>query len=338
MDKIKIGIIGGGRIGKVHIESITRFVPAAEIVYLADTYMNDELKKWAFEHGISQSVSDPEVIFSDPSIDAVLICSPTATHADLIQRAAQAKKHIFCEKPVDTDLQRIYKTLKVVEDSGVKFQIGFNRRFDHNFSALQKTVAEGKIGDIQIVKISSRDPEPPSAEYVKGSGGIFIDMMIHDFDMVRFLTGMEVVEVYAVGSVLIDPAIGEAGDVDIAMVQLKFENGALGIIDNSRKSCYGYDQRAEVFGSLGAAMIENDTPSSVKLSTKDGVTGEKPFHFFLERYLAAYSREVVEFAEAILYDKPITCGPIDAVKPVAIALAANKSLKEKRPVLLSEIE
>ena len=332
MAPIRIGIVGGGRIGKVHIESIVRFVPEAEIRCLADPLMNDNLQAWAIAQGVLSCVDDPEIVFSDPQIDAVLVCSPTPTHASFVQRAAECGKHVFCEKPLDTDLKRIDETLRVVEQAGVKFQIGFNRRFDHNFSALQKIVADGGIGDVQLLKITSRDPSPPPAEYVRNSGGIFMDMMIHDIDMARFLTGLEVVEVYAKGAVLIDPAIGDAGDVDTAVLQLTFSNGALGVIDNSRKACYGYDQRAEVFGSKGSAQIENDAPSTVRVSSAGGVVCEKPLHFFLERYLNAYSREIIEFLGAVKEDKPVPCGPMDARKSVQIALAATQSLHEGRPV------
>jgi len=337
MKKLRVGIIGGGRIGKVHATSISRYVPTAELVALADPFLTEELENWAHEMGIAETYKDSLSIINHEGIDAVLICSPTDTHADLIVAAAKAGKHIFCEKPVDTDLERIKSTMKVVEESGVKFQIGFNRRFDHNHRALQQSVAEGKIGEPHIVKITSRDPAPPSAEYVRSSGGIFLDMMIHDFDMVRFLSGREVVEVYAAGSVLVDPAIGDAGDVDTAVVQLLLDNGALAIIDNSRQAVYGYDQRTEVFGSKGCAKVENDTPSLLQVSTEESVATEKPLYFFLDRYIDAYAREVIEFAEAVQNDTPVSCGVVDAIKPVEIAIAAAKSLKEHRPIRISEI-
>ncbi len=337
MKKLRVGIIGGGRIGKVHATSISRYVPTAEIVALADPFMNEELEKWAHGLGISETTKDTDYIINHKGIDAVLICSPTDTHSDLVVAAAKAGKHIFCEKPVDTDLGRINKTMKVVRECGVKFQIGFNRRFDHNHSALRKRVTDGTIGELQIVKITSRDPSPPPVEYIKISGGIFLDMMIHDFDMIRYLSGMEVVEVYAVGSVMIDSAIGEAGDVDTAMVQLVLENGALGIIDNSRQAVYGYDQRAEVFGSKGCALVENDRPSLVQTSTAEAVSTEKPLYFFLDRYMAAYAQEIIEFAAAVQHDLPVACGIDDAIRPVEIALAAAKSLKEHRPVKIQEI-
>ena len=215
--------------------------------------------------------------------------------------------------------------------------VGFNRRFDHNFEAVEKAVAAGKIGKPEIIKITSRDPEPPSPEYVKVSGGMFLDMTIHDFDMVRFLAGCDAEEVYVEAANLVDPAIGEAGDIDTAIITLKMENGALAVIDNCRRAAYGYDQRAEVFGSLGMAAASNDSASNVQISTADGVTGEKPLFFFLERYMDAYGKEVTEFIDAIVNDTDTPLGVEDGLKPVLMGLAAKKSLEEHRPVKISEI-
>jgi len=215
--------------------------------------------------------------------------------------------------------------------------VGFNRRFDHNHSEIHKAVMENKVGDVHVIKVTSRDPEPPNAEYVKGSGGIFLDMMIHDFDMVRYLSNSEVKEVYATGAVLIDPEIGKAGDVDTAMVSLKMENGALAVIDNSRQAVYGYDQRTEVFGSKGCAKVENDRKSLIELSTKDSVESEKPLYFFLDRYIDSYANEIIDFINSVNDGAQIKCGIDDAIRPVEIALAASKSLKEHRPVLISEV-
>ena len=337
MEKLKIGIIGGGRIGKVHAESITNLVPNATIVALADPFMNEKLENWAKEKGICETFKDPYDIINHKGIDAVLICSPTNTHTQLIQAAAKAKKHIFCEKPVDTDLKRIEETMKVVRENKVLFQIGFNRRFDHNHCAIRDAVIENKVGDVHIIKITSRDPEPPSAEYVKGSGGIFLDMMIHDFDMARYLSGSEVKEVYATGAVLIDPEIGKAGDVDTAIVVLTMANGALAVIDNSRQAVYGYDQRTEVFGSKGCAKVENDTKSLIEVSTKNSVESQKPLYFFLDRYMDSYANEIIDFINSVQNGVQIKCGIEDAIRPVEIALAASKSLKEHRPVLISEV-
>jgi myo-inositol 2-dehydrogenase/D-chiro-inositol 1-dehydrogenase len=266
----------------------------------------------------------------------VLICSSTNTHADYVQRAAKANKHVFCEKPVDFDLTKIRKTLEMVDRSGVKFQIGFNRRFDHNFARIRQMVVEGRIGVPQILKITSRDPAPPSMEYVRVSGGIFLDQMIHDFDMARFLLGSEAVSVHACGAVLISEEIGKEGDVDTALVSLQFENGAIGVIDNSRKAVYGYDQRAEVFGSKGCCRTENDVPTRVSVETENGVTTDKPHYFFLERYAEAFAEEMKAFVGAISEGKEIRCGANDALMPVLMGLAAKKSLMENRTVLVKE--
>lgn len=214
-------------------------------------------------------------------------------------------------------------------------QIGFNRRFDHNFKQVANFIKEGKIGDVHIVKITSRDPAPPPIEYVKVSGGMFMDMTIHDFDMARYLSGSEVEEVYAQGTALIDPAIREAGDIDTAVITLKFKNGALGVIDNSRMAVYGYDQRVEVFGSKGCITVSNDTESSVVLSNAEGVTGEKPGYFFLERYMDSFRQELREFFDAIINDRETPVTGIDGLKPVIIGMAANKSLAEGKTVAVS---
>lgn len=335
---LKIGIIGAGRIGKVHAESITKYVPNAEVKAIADPFMTEETKAWAKSMGIKDVYTDHKNILDDSEIEAVLVCSSTDTHSQMSIEAAEAGKHIFCEKPIDHNLERIYQVLDVVEKAGVKFQVGFNRRFDHNFRAVKEAVNNGKIGDPHIIKITSRDPEAPPVEYVKVSGGIFLDMTIHDFDMVRYLSGSEVEEVYAAGNVLVDPAIGEAGDVDTAIVTLKFANGALGVIDNSRRAAYGYDQRAEVFGSKGSVAVSNDKNSTAVISTADGVGAEKPLYFFLERYMQSFADEIKEFIDAIVNDTEVPVTGIDGLKPVLIGLAAKKSLEEGRPVKISEID
>ncbi len=294
MNKIKLGIIGAGRIGRVHAESVSFHIPDAEVIAVADPFITAEGKKFFSNLGINEVHSDYHEILKNKDIDAVLICSSTDTHAEITIAAARAGKNIFCEKPIDLDIRRIRETLKAVKDSGVKFQVGFNRRFDRNFKALKDSVTSGKIGNVQIIKITSRDPAPPPVEYIKVSGGLFCDMMIHDFDLARFLSGSEVVEVFACGTVLVNDEIGKAGDIDTAIVTLKFASGAIGVIDNSRQAVYGYDQRAEVFGSAGCASVENEKPSTARISTKDAVTEEKPLYFFLERYMQAYASEVSE--------------------------------------------
>lgn len=334
---MKLGLIGAGRIGKLHGEIITYHIPNAEIKIVSDIYINDTTREWAKNLGISHVTTDYKEILSDSEIEAVLICSSTDTHARFIIESAKAGKHIFCEKPIDFDIKKIEEALTAVNKAGVKLQIGFNRRFDHNFRRVHELIKEGKIGDVHIVKITSRDPAPPPVEYIKVSGGLFLDMTIHDFDMARYLSGSEVEEVYAQGSVLIDPAIGEVGDIDTAIITLKFKNGAHGVIDNSRQAVYGYDQRVEVFGSKGCITAENDFPNSVILSTADSVSSDKPLYFFLERYMMSYIDELKSFVNAIIHDIEPPVGGNDGLQPVLIGLAAKKSLKEKRPVRIEEV-
>lgn len=335
---LQIGIIGAGRIGKVHAQSITYSVKNATVKAIADPFMSDETMEWAKSLGIEACYTDYHKILEDPAIDAVLICSSTDTHADISMDAIRANKHVFCEKPISQDLGKIKEVAEVLKTSNVKFQVGFNRRFDHNFEAVHNAVEKGEIGDIHIVKITSRDPDAPPLEYVKVSGGMFVDMTIHDFDMVRYLTGSDVVEVYASGACLVNPDIAQYNDIDTAIITLKLANGALAVIDNSRKADYGYDQRAEVFGSKGQIAVTNDTLSTAVISTKEGVTAEKPLYFFLERYMNSFTKEVSRFVSSIEEDSQVAVNLYDGLQPVLIAKAAMKSLAENRPVLLSEIQ
>lgn len=334
---VTVGIIGAGRIGKVHTTSICNIVKNATIKTIADPFMNEETANWAKSMGVTNTTKDYKEILADPDIDAVLICSSTNTHSPISVEAIKAGKHVFCEKPIDHDIDKIKEVIDALKDSKVKYQVGFNRRFDHNFEAVRNAVAAGKIGDPHIIKVTSRDPEPPSAEYAAVSGGMFLDMTIHDFDMVRYLAGCDAEEIYVQSAVLVDPAIGKAGDVDTAVITIKMENGAIAVIDNSRKAAYGYDQRAEVFGSKGMVATSNDTESSAVLSTADGVTGEKPLYFFLERYMQSFAKEVNCFIEAIVNDTDTPLGVLDGLKPVLMGIAAKKSVEEHRPVKISEI-
>ena len=336
-DKVKVGIIGAGRIGKLHAANIVYYMPMAELKIIADVNLTPEIETWAKEIGIRRVSTNPEEILTDPDIQVVLICSSTDTHADFIVKSAKAGKHIFCEKPIDLTVKKVLAALKAVKEAGVKLQVGFNRRFDHNFARVHELVVSGAIGEPQLIKITSRDPAPPPPSYVANSGGIFLDMSIHDFDMARFQAGSEVVEVFAKGAVLIDPAIGKAGDIDTALITLTFANGALGLIDNSRKAVYGYDQRLEVFGSKGAAVAENDTPNSVKLYNEENVTGDKPLYFFLERYKEAFIEEMKAFLSSVSMDTPTQVSGEDGLQNLIVGLAAGKSLKEQRPVKISEI-
>ncbi len=333
--KIQVGVIGAGRIGKIHASNIVKNFPDVEVKAVADIYA-EQVKDWAAGLGIQHVYSDYKKIIEDKEIDAVIICSSTDTHSQITIEAAQAGKHIFCEKPIDYDVDRIHQALDAVKKAGVKFQVGFNRRFDHNFKKVRELIQNGSIGELQIVKVISRDPAPPPAEYVKVSGGMFLDMTIHDFDMVRYLTGSEVTEVYTNAAVLVDKAIGEAGDVDTALISLKFKNGAIGVIDNCRQAVYGYDQRVEILGTKGGISVSNDTPTTVVVSTENAVTADKPKYFFLERYMESFEAEMKEFFTSVVNDTDTVVSGIDGLKPVLIGLAAKKSYEEGRPVTLKE--
>lgn len=336
---LNIGIIGAGRIGKVHLESISYHVKNATVTAMADPFMNEETEKLIRSYGVSKVTKDYKDILNDKDIDAVLVCSSTDTHAAISIEAINAGKHVFCEKPVDHSIEKIQAVADALkEHPDIKFQVGFNRRFDHNFAAIRKAYDDGKIGEAHILKITSRDPEPPNPAYIKVSGGIFLDMTIHDFDMACFLTDSDVEELYVNSAVLVDPAIGEQGDVDTAIITMKMANGALAVIDNSRKAAYGYDQRAELFGSKGMVATSNDTVSSAVISSADGVTGEKPLFFFLERYMGSFSEEMRQFTEAVINDTEVPVGIHAGLQSVKIGLAARKSVEEHRPVKIPEIQ
>ncbi len=321
----------------MHTESISTRIPNARVKTIADPFMNEQTEKWAQAHGVENVTTDYHDILNDPEIQAVLICSSTDTHSPISIEAINAGKHVFCEKPIDHDIEKIKRVIHALMEHPVKYQVGFNRRFDHNFHAIRKAIDAGSVGDVQIIKITSRDPEPPSQAYIKVSGGMFMDMTIHDFDMVRFLAGCDADEIYVNAAVLVDPAIGAEGDVDTAIITLKMKNGAVAVIDNSRKSVYGYDQRAEVFGSRGMAMTGNDTPTQVTISNADGVRAEKPLYFFLERYMNAYAEEIKSFINAIENGTETALTVYDGLEAVRMALAANKSFAEHRPVRMDEI-
>jgi len=336
--KLRIGLLGGGRIGKLHGTNLQNAVQDAEVVVLADPFMNEDMEAWAGSIGISKCTKDADEVFADPDVDAVFICSSTDTHADFIIKAAKAGKDIFCEKPIHTDIAKIKEAIAAAEDAGVKLQVGFVRRFDHNHKAVRDVVASGELGKTYVVKVTSRDPEGPPMSYVEVSGGIFNDMMIHDFDMVRYLSGSEVTEVNAVGAVLTDPEYAKYDDVDTAIVTLRFANGAIGVIDNCRTAPYGYDQRVEVHCEKGCVRDGNDLEHEAVVSRGDGVFSAKPTWFFLERYNDAFIEEEKDFVDAVLGNKPVPVDGNDGLQPVRIALAAKKSLKEGRTVRMDEIE
>ena len=334
---VNVGLIGAGRIGQVHAEDLAYRIPEAQLAAVSDVYVA-AAERVAAELGIPAVYQDHRPILEDGDIDAVLICSSTDTHAGLIEEAAAAGKHIFCEKPIALDLGEIDRALEAVEQAGVKLMIGFNRRFDPNFQRVREIVAAGEIGEPHILHITSRDPAPPPLEYVQVSGGIFLDMTIHDFDMARFLMGDEVESLYAAGGVLVDPAIGEAGDVDTALITLRFANGAIGAIDNSRRAVYGYDQRVEVFGSGGSVAADNNYPNTATVSDARAVHRDLPLNFFMDRYTESYVNEIKAFAACILNDAPPPVSGLDGRIPVVMGYAAKKSLAERRPVSLVEIK
>ena len=335
-EQITLGLIGAGRIGRIHAQNLTRRLPGARVLAVADIF-DEAAQRAAADFDIPNAYADPRPIFDDPAIDAVVICSSTDTHADFIEQAAAAGKHIFCEKPIHLELERIDRALDAVKRAGVKLQIGFNRRFDPSFRRAQELVAAGAIGEPHLLRITSRDPGPPPIEYIKVSGGIFLDMTIHDFDMARFLIGDEVSEIYAAGGVMVDAAIGEAGDIDTALITLKFRHGVIGSIDNSRRAVYGYDQRVEVFGSEGVVMVGNVRPDTAVLTNAAGEHSAKPLYFFLERYAEAYVNEMAAFLEAIREDKAPPVTGLDGRVPVVMGYAAWESYRSNHPVTIKGI-
>ena len=333
---ILFGVIGAGRIGKIHAENLINRIPETKVAVLSDV-LQEELSKVAKQLNIPQTVTNYQDVISNPEIDAIAICSPTDSHFDIIMQAADAGKHIFCEKPVDLSIEKIKTIQNKIRETGIKFMVGFNRRFDANFLKVRDLVQSGKVGDPHIVKITSRDPAPPPEEYLKSSGGLFLDMTIHDFDMARYLVNSEVEEVYAQGRVLVDPVFERAGDIDTAVVVLNYKNGAICVIDNSRQAVYGYDQRVEVFGAKGLATVTNNTPDNHIFVDISGTHSALPFNFFMDRYVESYLTEMRLFVDCLKNNSepPATCE--DGLMSVAIGLAANRSMQENRPVKLDEI-
>ena len=335
--KLHIGIIGAGRIGRVHAETLAFRLPEAQIVAITDVN-REAAQMLAARCGIPKIAESSAAILADPGIDAILICSSTDTHADLIVEAAKAGKHIFCEKPIAHSLVQIDRALAAVEAAGVQLQIGFNRRFDSNFVRVRQAVASGEIGKPSLMHIISRDPGPPPISYIRISGGMFMDMTIHDFDMARFLIGDEVEEIYTVGGVMVDPEIGKAGDLDTALIVMRFRNGVIGTIDNSRKAVYGYDQRVEILGSEGKIETGNCYPNQVVVSSGKSVYKDLPLNFFMERYTESFAMELQSFTQAVLENHQTAVTGIDGRIPVVMAMAARKSYDEHRPVRLEEVE
>ena len=324
---MKVAIFGAGRIGKVHAASI-KTDPRSELVAVTDV-MTDAAAALAREHGIDARTADE--ILQDPAIDAILVASSTNTHADLIEAGVRAGKAIFCEKPIDLSLERALQVRAVAASHDKPVMMGFNRRFDPNFAAVKAALDAGEIGRGELLAVTSYDPAPPPVSYIKVSGGLYRDMMIHDFDMCAFLFGMPET-VMAHGSCLVDPEIGAAGDVDTAVVVLSYADGRLATIRNSRRAPYGYDQRVEVLGADGTLAAENELENTVVRSTAAGVVSAKPVYFFLERYMRAYSIEWSAFVDACVDGRPVPATVQDGVNALALAEAANRSLAEGRPV------
>lgn len=333
---VKIGIIGAGRIGKVHAKAASN-LNGAKIIWLADPIAPD-LEETAKSMGIEKTSKNYKDILNDKEVNAIFICTPTDTHYTISMEALNFGKHVFCEKPVDLELGRVKDVKDLVAKTGKKYMVGFNRRFDHNFMAIKENIDKGLIGKLELIQITSRDPEPPPISYVKVSGGLFCDMMIHDFDMVRYLSSSNAKSVTAIGDALVNPKIKtEGNDIDTAIVSIELENGALAVITNSRRASYGYDQRAEVHGELGALSCSNDTSNTLVISSKDGIIHEKPLYFFLERYLNAYKMEIEIFVDSIINNKETPVTIEEAYQSLLLAKTAQKSLIENRKVYINEL-
>lgn len=336
MQKVKIALLGIGRIGKIHFRNISQTFPNVTIVAVADPQYDEQTFKR--EYGNVYFTTNPEEAIAHPEVNAVLVCTPTSSHASLVELAVKQGKHIFCEKPLDLSLERTANLVKIVKDANVKLMLGFNRRFDPDFMQAQNSVREGRIGKVQIVKITSRDPGLPPIDYIKNSGGLFMDMAIHDFDMARYIMGKKVVEVFSKGLVLVDKDVAASGDVDTALTTLIFEDGTYAVIDNSRKAAYGYDQRLEIFGDEGMIQVNNNHHNTNVISDAKGVHHALPLDFFMDRYAKSYLKEMELFIDALIKDKEMPVSSEDGLAATRIAFAAKTSMQQGRPVKLSEIK
>lgn len=330
---MRVGLLGAGRIAGVHATAISSH-PKSELVAISD-YYPETAQKLADQYGVAARTTDE--IIADDTIDAVLIATSTDTHSDLIEAATAAGKAVLCEKPVDLSLERARSCLKNTANSGQPVMIGFNRRFDRNFGALRAALDAGEIGKAELLAITSYDPAPPPIAYIKVSGGLFRDMMIHDFDMANFIMGEPPLAVSATGTCVVDPEIGQAGDVDTAVVTMTYADGRIAVIRNSRRAGFGYDQRVELLGSGGMLQVENMRENLVVKSTADGIVSAKPVLFFLERYMPAYAAEWAAFVDAVTEGKPVPVTLEDGVAALAMAEAANRSLEEAKPVRLADV-
>ena len=335
MNKIRTLIIGLGRIGKIHLGNL-QAIDEVEIVGICDP--TDEAKVFSNKAGLTFYQKDFTDVAGEVQADAIVICSPTDTHANYVSIAAKKGIDVFCEKPLDLSLEKVKQVLKTVNESKIKLMLGFNRRFDSEFQSVKEKIVNGHIGDIHTIKITSRDPSPPPINYIKSSGGMFLDMTIHDFDMIRYLTNKKIVEVYAKGDALVNPEIAKAGDIDTAIINLTFEDGSMAVIDNCRKAVYGYDQRVEVFGSKGMVQSKNKFDKYTLTFSENGVTSALPQHFFLERYADAYKKEINHFIDCIRHKKTPDVSGFDGLMSLVLGLCAKESLNCNKPVLVSEID
>ncbi len=333
MKQVKIGLTGLGRIGQIHLQNLVQRIPGVEVIAVCD--ISPETEAVAERYGVPHFYASFDSILAHKDIEAVVICSPTDSHFSHIHLAAKAGKHIFCEKPLEMSVAKIQEIESIIANHQVKLQVGFNRRFDPSFARVKERILEGEIGDIHIINITSRDPGLPSLEYLKSSGGLFLDMTIHDFDMARFIAGSEVKGVYAQGLVRIDDSLIAIGDIDTAVVFLKFENGTMATINNSRKSVYGYDQRIEVFGNKGMVNIDNHLNDTHRFYDQWGAHSALNVNFFLERYQEAYLLEMKAFIAALQSNHTMPVGAFDALQATRIAVAASRSMNENRPVEIS---
>lgn len=335
MKEIKIALLGIGRIGRIHFRNIQQYFPNASVVAVADPLYTEREFKALFGNPFFTQNAEEAINYN--GVNAVLICTPTSSHADLLTSSATAGKHIFCEKPMDLSLERSAALVDLVKRMDVQLMLGFNRRFDPDFMHARRNIAEKKIGRLQVVKITSRDPGLPPVDYIKNSGGLFMDMAIHDFDMARYMMNKKVVEVFSKGLVLIDEAVRNAGDIDTALTTLTFEDGTYAVIDNSRKAVYGYDQRLELFGDAGMIQVDNNLHNRNILYDASGIHHALPLDFFMDRYAASYRKEVELFIDALTQGKPMPVNGEDGLEASRIAVAAKLSMEKARPVKLSEI-
>lgn len=330
--QINVAVLGMGRMGQIHFRHLVQNITGAKVLVIADPLAEHEnfREKW----GAYDLCAHPEAAIDRTDTDAVIICTPTDTHAALAAKAIASGKHIFCEKPLDLSLDVTRDLLRQASAAGVQLMLGFNRRFDPDVLEARKSIEDGRIGNIQIVKITNRDPAIPSIDFIRSSGGMFMDFSIHDFDMARYIMGKKVTEVFAKGLVFMDPAVGEAGDIDTALITLGFEDGTYAVIDNSRKAVYGYDQRIEIFGDKGMILVENNPQHHNTVFDAEGIHKALPLSSFIQRYERSYLKEMELFITALQENKSVPQTAEDVEMATVIAYAAQRSLREQQPVRL----